>query len=227
MLNIGIIDDKEEERSDIAEVFETAFAKHNAALSKRKQQKFETVSSPPLPLVNDYPAWIYENKLSALIIDEKLREMPPDGYHIDYDGHDVIDYVKTRMLTLPVIVVTNVPDDQDLDKRFAKVDDIIPKAVWGEKGEKIAERLINRAENYKGIYIQKLAVVDKLSQKVALGTASEEDIEHLRGLQTEFSLPFIDGKLEIDSWLSDMENTLREFSELEEKAKSFIEKHEK
>lgn len=221
MLGIGIIDDREEQREEISETFELAFSKDTS--SRKTLKNWELFPSVPLPNLRDYPFWIAENKIAALVVDQRLREVPPPQYRIDYDGHDVVKYLRPRMRTLPIIVVTGYQDDV-LEGIRDDVTVIVGKDELGQRGEDLTKEILEKAKIYKNDHTTKLARIDELAQQVALGNASTEDIKELRGLQTELQLPFVDIKNENDQWLSRFEAAIKNLEASEKEAKLFIEK---
>ncbi len=220
MSGIGIVDDRAEQRDEISEAFELALSKGKSPKSIQKSWKL--VPSAPLPNLRDYPFWIIENKIVALVIDQRLRE----GYRIDYDGHDVVKYLRPRMRNLPIIVVTGYQDEV-LRNIHDDVTVIIGKDELGRRSDELTKEILKKAEVYKKDYTTKLARVDELARQVALGRATDKSIIELRGLQTELQLPFIDIKNENDQWLSRFEEGLNKLEALEKDAKSFIEKIQK
>jgi hypothetical protein len=224
MLGIGIIDDREEQREEISETFDLAFAKEGS--SKKTQKNWELFPSVPLPNLRDYPFWITENKISALIVDQRLKEVPPADYHINYDGHDVVKYLRPRMRNLPIVVVTGYQDDVLKDIRD-EVTVIVGKDELGRRGNELTKEILEKAEIYKKDYTKKLARIDELAQQVALGKASSENIEELRGLQTDLQLPFVDIKNENDQWLGRFETAIKKLEASEQEARAFIEKTKK
>lgn len=220
MLGIGIIDDREEQREEISEAFELALPKDVSP--EKIKRSWELFSSDPLPNRRDYPFWIAENKIVALIIDERLREK----CHVDYDGHDVVRYLRPRMRNLPIFVVTGYQDEV-LKTIRDDVTEIIGKDEWGRRGNDLTKEILKKAEVYKKDNTRKLAKINELAQKVALGKATVENINELEELQMELALPFVEKKIETDRWLSRFEETVNKLEALEKDAKSFIEKIEK
>ncbi len=224
MLGIGIVDDREEQREEISEAFELARPKDIS--TEKIEKNWELFLSVPLPNLRDYPFWITEHKISALIVDQRLREVPTPKYHIDYDGHQVVKYLRPRMPNLPIVVVTGYQDDVLEDIRD-EVTFIVGKDELGRRGNDLTKEILEKAEVYKKDYIFKLAKIDELAQKVALGKATAENIKELRGLQMELALPFVEKKIETDQWLIRFEETVNKLEALEKDAKLFIEKVEK
>ena len=114
---IGVVDDRVDARSVAVD-----------SLSLALPEVWEVVPSDPLPSLSDYPSWIGANKLSVLIIDERLNEATTsDEGAVNYFGHDLVKYLRKRMESFPLFVVTSYPDDEDLRLRFGDVEDIIDR----------------------------------------------------------------------------------------------------
>lgn len=224
MLGIGIIDDREEQREEISETFNLAFSTQIPL--GRRPKNWELFPSVPLPNLRDYPFWIAENDIAALVIDQRLREVPTPQYSVNYDGHDVVKYLRPRMRNLPIVVVTGYQDDV-LKHISDDVTVIVGKDELGSRGRDLTKEIIEKAEIYKNDYTTKLARIDELAQQVALGKATSENIKELRVLQIELQLPFVDIKNENDQWLSRLEATVNKLEASEKDARSFIEKIKK
>jgi CheY-like chemotaxis protein len=168
MLGIGIVDDRQDQREEISETFELALSR---GMSGGMQGNYELFPSVPLPNLRDYPFWIIENKITALIIDQRLKEVPTPQYRVDYDGHEVVKYLRPRMRNLPIVIVTGYQDDVLEDIRD-EVTEIIGKDELGRRGNDLTKEILEKAEIYKNDYTTKLARIDELAQRVALGKAT-------------------------------------------------------
>ena len=117
MPTIGIIDDREDVRKTLRMGMKTVL-----------ESDWNTVDSSPLPQLNDYLSWIGTNKIVSLIVDEKLNEIALDlSGAVDYYGHDLVDFLRSRLKTFPIFVVTSYPDEQSLKDRFKDVEAIIDR----------------------------------------------------------------------------------------------------
>src|SRR5258708_32416874 len=75
---------------------------------------WECLAPSPLANLGDYPAWLWEHDVAVLILDERLREVGgPAG--IDYEGHELVEYLRQRLPTFPMFVVTSFENDAELD----------------------------------------------------------------------------------------------------------------
>src|SRR5687768_16576898 len=117
MPTIGIIDDRADHRETVRRTIE---------LRLRRFQGWAAVDSEPLAAVTDYPSWIAENDVAVLVLDERLTESRRvRDVTVNYNGHHVVQFLRTTYRDLPIYVVTAYPDDTDLRRHLAAVDDII------------------------------------------------------------------------------------------------------
>lgn len=108
MTMIGVIDDRDVDRQMIVDGIGLG----------NKEGGWGIINTVPLPALDEYPAWISQNKICALVLDELLDEKVNNGKAVDYQGHDLVDFVRERFRTLPIFVVTAHSSDLVLQERF-------------------------------------------------------------------------------------------------------------
>lgn len=95
MAAIGVIDDREEERQIIVDGITLG----------QGDNSWNVVDDNPLAGLDEYLAWISQNKICSLVIDELLDEKVNNGSAVDYKGHNLVDYIRQHFPTLPIFVV--------------------------------------------------------------------------------------------------------------------------
>lgn len=211
---IGIIDDRAEARKLMADRFEIALT-----------EEWRVVVSEPLADLKDHISWIAANKVCALVIDERLNEVATNEQEgtVTYHGHDLVDYLRLRIKTLPIFVVTAWPRDPSLLERFKDVEDIIPRNNFFTKSNDYVLRITRASQKYVDTFEAELAEISKFAYDLATGKeATLAEVNRIRAIQqkleTAFSIESIQTK---SQWLTQLEHTLLELEEL----KAEIEKH--
>ena len=114
---IGVVDDRSTQRRQLVRGIDT---------SDVLPEGWRSLGINPLNTITEYPNWINENDVAALVLDERLQEQQADvEVHVNYDGHDVVDYLRKTIPDFPIFIVTAAPNDPGLGERFAAVEDII------------------------------------------------------------------------------------------------------
>ena len=111
---IGIVDDRDDVRTIMLDTVELALS-----------DGWEAIAIPPLSSLDSYPSWISQEEIVVLLIDERLNEVANVNGAVDYEGHDLVDYMRQHMPEFPIFVVTSYKENApDLDERFKDVEDI-------------------------------------------------------------------------------------------------------
>ena len=204
MPNIAIIDDRDADRGTLVRQVEREL---------RDFDNWDVIESRPLPSIDDYAPWLTEHEVASLVLDERLHEDSAVGY----EGSEVAQHLRQRFPTLPIYIITAYKGDHDLESRAGEVEDVISRSEFGTKPAPFVERFVragtkfyeeNRAE------LERLAV---LSGKAASGSANEEELSELRGLQAKLGLPYMEDVPARSRWLDQFEVTLKGLEEVERK----------
>jgi hypothetical protein len=206
MATIGIIDDREIDRRMIVR-----FTKLG-----NKEKGWEVVDSPPFESLDDYPSWIASQKISALIIDERLDEAMVNGRAVSYQGHDLVDFVREHIHTLPIFVITAHITDALLQDRFKDVEDIIDRRQYGREYPKYVPRIIRSAQKYTSVFEKELSQLSSFAQKMATGeTITEEERSHAEAIRTKLGIAFpIESISDISNWVDEAGNLIQELEDL-------------
>ncbi len=197
MPTIGIIDDREDIREILTE---------NVRLYLK--QDWDVVGVPPLPEVDEYPSWISQNDIVAIIIDEKLDEkIAASSEAVKYLGHDLVDYIRERILELPIFVITSFANEPDLVERFKYVEDIIDRKDYYSRPSDYIERITRAAQRYLQTYESELAALASFSEKIASGEdVTDDEIRQAKAIKTKIESAYPIGEITgRNAWLNHME----------------------
>lgn len=195
MTTIGVIDDRDEERQIIVD---------GINLSKN-DDTWNVVDNKPLLSLEEYPAWISQNKVCSLIIDELLDEKTNGGIAVEYKGHDLVGYVRQRFPTLPIFVITSYPNDPSLRERFKDVESIIARQDFGLDYKNYVPRIVRAAQQYLNVFQNELSELSIFAQKVATGEdVSEDEKNRAQAIQTKLDIAYsTDTMSDVSNWLDE------------------------
>ncbi len=220
MAVIGIIDDREDIRITL---------KRRIDLSIKKQKlSWITIDIYPFAKMGDYISWLTENEISVLILDERLQEGTNTADSVNYNGSNLIEFIRESMPEFPVFAITNYPKDPDLQKKFPLFDEILGRDDFYKKADEYTIRFTRAGQRFLDVYNKQLTQVSELSRKVALGTANEKDLEELKALQEYLNIPFATLAFSNrEEWLKLYEAKITELTEISYRIKKFIEDNKK
>lgn len=220
---IGIVDDRLEQRDTIV---------RGIVLSNQLPQDWELLAIAPLQEIKDYPSWIVENDIAVLIVDEKLNENAADGgKHVRYFGHNLINFLRELsgiFADFPIFVITAFNLTAELAEEEASVEFIIQRAGWIDAAEKWVPRIVRAGQRYFETHKTQLAELGRISQKVALGEASDDEIKKLDAIRASFELsliPFNEIKTRSE-WIKKFEGAMDDFQKLQIEVDEEIDKND-
>jgi len=215
MPTIAVVDDRTTQRRQLVNGITTSDA---------LPESWEAVGFDPLPEIQNYPDWINEYDIAALVLDERLREEQDDvEVHVDYDGHNVVDLIRGSLPTFPIFIVTAVPNDPSVRERFANVEDIIDRKRFVADSEQLVPRIVRSGQRFYESNEEKLGRMEELSELTAQDKASENELKELSALRAHFQRPYEDQVQTPDAWVTDFENSVRELKELEARINAYVE----
>lgn len=178
MPKIAIIDDGEDQREILKDLVELALPEGDA---------WSVIASVPLADINSYTQWLQGNEVAVITIDERLREKAST---IDYDGHDIVRFIREHLPEFPIFVITSHTEDEDIQDRFKDVEDIIQRKKFIEKSREYTQRFLRAAKKYLEVYQLELAELSRLSQKIAQNEASKGEIRKAAAIQEKLQIAF-------------------------------------
>lgn len=206
---IGVIDDRQDVRKILSD-----------SISLTLPTGWEVIDIPPWSSLNIYPSWISENEIVALIIDEQLNEATDKSDAVNYQGHDLVDYLRQYLKELPIFVVTSHLMDSDfhdeLQERFKYVEDMIERNQFYERPSDYVERMTRAGQRYLQTFEQELADLAEFAKKAAIGEdVSPEEQKRAIAIQTKIETAFpIENIANRSEWLLQMQHLIEELETL-------------
>jgi hypothetical protein len=214
---IAVIDDRKNARKTLTVALKTVLP-----------EDWEPVETDPLEKLSEYPSWITENDIVALILDERLDEKKPDvspkvRLHVTYKGHDLVDYLRSLLPTIPIFIVTSYPKDSSLTERFGKVEAIVPRDSFVKNIEDWVPRITRLSQSFFEMIQEQLTELSELSLKVAKGTATKGEQARLKALQSSLQTPFAaEETADRSEWLNKLHTKLDDFDKLQREVQKFL-----
>jgi hypothetical protein len=214
MPNIGVIDDREDLRT-------TLVANIRLELEEEEETHWRVQEASPLESIEEYPAWIHENEIATLVVDERLAEQGPG---VTYAGHDVVEYLRKRLPTLPIFVVTSHADEV-LDEAKKDVEAIVPRDQFTDEPAIYVTRMVRAGRKYVEEFERELAELSAISRRIVAGDATGVEIRRADAIREELARsPDERDALTRVEWLEKVGHELEKLEELkneiEEKIRS-------
>ncbi|VAW35541.1 hypothetical protein MNBD_CHLOROFLEXI01-3445 [hydrothermal vent metagenome] len=203
---IGIVDDRDDVRAIMLDNVRLALP-----------DGWEAIDISPWNSLDNYPSWISQEEIVALIIDERLNEVANASGAVDYEGHDLVDYMRQHMPEFPIFVVTSYKEDAlELGERFKDVEDIIERNQFYERSSDYIPRIIRAGQRYLQTFERELAELGDFAKKSAIGEdSSTEEHERAKAIQTKIETAFpIENIASRGELLSQMEQLIAELETL-------------
>jgi CheY-like chemotaxis protein len=213
MPNIAIVDDRSDFRTTLKRKIELS-------LKKLNQSVWSVIDIDPFLNIEDYVLWIKNNDIAILILDEKLQEVA-SGSTVNYNGSLLIEKIREALKEFPVFAITSYPNEPDLQSKFPLFDEILERDTFYHKSDEYVSRFLRAGQRFLTTHYAQLNQISKLSQKIASGTALQEEKEQLEALQTLMGLPYshLPGR---EEWLKEYEDKLEKLEEISLKIDAFL-----
>jgi DNA-binding NarL/FixJ family response regulator len=205
---IAVIDDRQPIRETLRELL---------ALKIENEEGWEVVDVAPLRSLTEYPGWIDEASVAVVLTDERLHEgaEADAGEPVEYNGHDLVDFLRPRYPSLPIYVVTAYPFEEPLATRFGRVEDVIIKGELTDKAGEYAERFVRAGSNFFEEHQAELERLASLSRTAALGEANADEIAEMRALQERLGIPFDTSTASRSQWMGAFEAAIADLERVE------------
>lgn len=210
---LAIVDDRAPQRQTVRRRVEPFVGPH-----------LKVIDSPPLDEVSDYPAWIVEHDVIALVVDERLSEQ----CRVAYSGHDVAVALRRSNLDLPIMVLTAYQPVAELKAKAATVEAVVQRREFNQDPQLYIDRIVRAGKRYSRERTRALVELGELARKIALGTAARTEQERARALQLELHL-----SVELTTvatradWVSEVEAKLQEISLLRQQLETRLKRKPK
>lgn len=180
MTVIAIIDDRVDMRESVADRIRLGLEDLHLA--------WEVIADEPLASIADYPAWIAENGVCLLVLDEKLGEqIGSSGIATTYAGHEVAAMLRERLPDLPQLIITSIKNSDELDGA-AELDAIVQRDEFDKHWRVHVERMVRLATRFVDRNEAELSELTDLSHKVVDHAATQEDLERLNALRQKVQM---------------------------------------
>lgn len=180
MTVIAIIDDRVDMRESVADRIRLGL--------EDLYLEWEVIADEPLASIADYPAWIAENGVCLLVLDEKLGEqIGSSGIATTYAGHEVAAMLRERLPDLPQLIITSIKNSDELDGA-AELDAIVQRDEFDKHWRVHVERMVRLATRFVDRNEAELSELTDLSNKVVDHAATQEDLERLNALRQKVQM---------------------------------------
>jgi DNA-binding NtrC family response regulator len=182
MINILIVDDREDARSTLREAIE---------ISVPGDFNFSVSDTFPFEDVDSYASYIREHDISALLLDERLtEESNADGRYSTYLGHQLVERLRGALPEFPVYVVTTHKTDDELVKQAGDVEDIVERRTFHREPLTYLNRIKRAAMRFQETMQRRLTDLNDLTLKAARGELTVAEQMRLNETRTALGLPF-------------------------------------
>ncbi|MEO6302865.1 MAG: hypothetical protein ABIP51_06810 [Bacteroidia bacterium] len=208
MNTIAIIDDKDAIRKP--------FARQISNVLERLYPDWKVIERRPFMAPAEYPQWIIENEISVLILDEQLDgEAIENGKSVDYNGHNLVKELRVRFKDLPVYSITAVAVSDDLKKSLPYFNLILSTRDFDDDTDNYINLFVKSGINFYNEYQSQLERLGILSEKIARGIATSEELTEATGLQTKLEIPnTVAETSNRENYLSKLEENLEEVKKI-------------
>ena len=176
---VFFIDDDEFERRSCSDVLQELFADTSVRIEPRA----------PLPALADYAALLASNAASALILDERLNT----AGGVTYTGAELAAHLRAIGCNLPIVILTNYPDDDFTSQGWAVECIVEKKSVLNDPMSPTAQafkaRLSRQIEIAGAVLAERERRYHDLLVKSADGSLLPEEVAELRKLEANRIAP--------------------------------------
>lgn len=210
MKTIAIIDDKDAALK--------SFKKQIANALENLYPDWKVIARKPFLDLKEYPQWIIENEISVLILDEQLDgEAVENGQNADYYGHDLVKELRGQFKDLPVYSISSVPVSDNLKKSLSYFDLILSTSDFDNDTDNYINLFVRSGINFYTEYQKELGRLGQLSKLLALGKATESEMEEAQALQTRLLIPHLaEDIINREKHLAELEKKIAEIRGMQE-----------
>jgi hypothetical protein len=222
MAAVGIIDDRVDVRDSTKKKVKRELKKQNIP--------WEVVDISPLEHMEHFARWVQENEIVVLLVDERLNEQPIENtqIYVDYSGHDLVKLLREGYKELPIFIITAHEDDPNVLINEGDFDSVISRGSFTNRPEEFVKRFVRATNKYLEVNDKEYTQLSKLSEKIALGKATNKDVENVKKLQAKLEIPFVLGVVQSrEEALEDYEKSIDGLDQLSTKIEAFLKKYDK
>lgn len=212
MYTIAVIDDREEDRILTRKLIERALRRLGV------QDRWRVLVESPLSDIAHYPAWLEEEEVLVLLLDQRLNEA--GGMANPYTGHDIVNLVQPRHFDLPVYYLTAIAADvKSIEQGSMRVQGVISRQRFSNDPQSWVKEFVREGERYEEKVARKLERLSILSAKAVNGGLTAEEAAEARTIREALHLPFESGNADEENRVSERvrasENFRNEIGEVE------------
>lgn len=218
MPQIGLIDDKKEQRESIIKLISNYLDNNYSGWGCIDTYPFKDD-------ISQYVSWICEHDIAVLVVDEQLQEeASPDGGNVDYNAHDLIDFIRNSFPTFPVFALTAYSVTPELIEKNGSFDDILEKNYFSDNLESIITRFVRAGQRFTEVNQEELTRLSQISKDLAEGKKVEQDkLDEATAIQQRLEIPFTIERLSTRSEvLNEFDNQLKEMEKLANEIRIFL-----
>jgi hypothetical protein len=210
---IAVVDDREEMRDSVAD-------RIRLGLEDLKLD-WEVIADEPLESIDAYPAWIADNDVAVLVLDEKLgEEIGRRGVAAAYTGHEVAAALRELIPDLPQLIITSIKNSDELEGA-AELDAIVQRDEFNKHWRVYVERMVRLAKSFVDRNEADLAELTSLSQKMVDGSALPTDVDRLNAIREKVQMVAKpDETIAMRQVLEDAENVRRQLQRVLDQLRS-------
>jgi len=218
MKNIGLIDDKDPQR--------LAFMRKLDLKLEEEYPGWKVIDSKPFKEINDYNPWILENEISILIIDERLNEGKlEDGTHVGYYGSSLVKELRNYFKDFPIYCITNFDISDELKESTKYFNLVLSRDSFDKDIKNYLNSFIKTGISFYTEFQKELGRLGELSEKIAKGEATRDDIAEIRALQTRLVIPHLTQDLQSrEKYLTDLEEKIEEIKGMQQTLIKYLDK---
>ena len=176
---VFVIDDDELERRSCVDVLREIFAGTGIPVEPLA----------PLATLADYSALIADNTASALILDERLNT----SGGVSYTGAELAAHLRAIGGNLPIVILTNYPDDDFAPQGWAVENIVAKKSIINNpispEAQAFKARLSRQIETAGAVLAEREKRYHDLLVKSTNGDLSADEILELKALESERIAP--------------------------------------
>jgi len=217
MKKIAVVDDRVADREYAVESL------NDAINSTGLGDKWEVVESSPLPQASEYASWINDNAIDILIIDERLFEASSGLRMPGYLGSDAVEDIRRTHKGLPILGISADTNTKEFNDRFGLFDDIIVRDELTRDPVSYLKRFIRKAENFIKDNKIDLAELSILSEKIATGKATDDDIQKAKSIQEGLSIPLtVPSMVKRQEWIDEYTKQVEDLEGIQKRIRDLL-----
>ncbi len=86
---------------------------------KKKQLDWTIISQDPFLDKSEYLNFINETDIGVLILDERLHESGTGQQSVNYNGSDLVIFLRQYLKNFPIYSITSYHEDDELENQFS------------------------------------------------------------------------------------------------------------